>query len=101
MVRRPYAAERMGARGPGGVPDCRTAGATRTEGSADALDDADVALGGVAELFEGGLIVRAVVGRGGLRDTVELDDDHALAQSSLVRLRRHAADEEAPARRLD
>src|SRR5215831_4090850 len=86
---------------PGSIPSFGTAGAIMKSGSGNSLDDPDVALGGAAELLERGLIARAVVGRGRLRDAVELDDDDALALPGLVGLRRHATDEEASARRLD
>jgi Putative cyclase len=69
--------------------------------SADSFDDPDVPLRGVAELFERGLIARAVVRRGGLGDAVELDHDHALGEPGLVGLRWHTAHEEAAAPGLD
>src|SRR5215831_19172824 len=86
---------------PGSIPSFGTAGAIMKSGSGNSLDDPDVALGGAAELLERGLIARAVVRRGRLRDAVELDDDDALALPALVRLRRRAADEEASAPGLD
>jgi hypothetical protein len=50
-----------------------------------------VALGRVAERFERRLIGRTVVRRDCLRDAVELDDDSALVEPSLVSPGRHAA----------
>src|SRR5713101_6841860 len=62
-----------------------------------AFDDAQVALGGLAEHLERGLIALAVVGRDSALDAVELDHNHALGNPGLVRFRRVPAGQEAPA----
>src|SRR5678810_471633 len=69
--------------------------------SVRALDDAEVALGAVAERLEGGLVVGRFVRGERLVHVVELDDDHALLHSQLVGLGRIAADDEAAAGLLD
>src|ERR1700745_1156867 len=48
------------------------------------LDDAQVALGTVAEQAQCLLIDRTVMGRDGLRDAIKLDDDDALIYSALI-----------------
>src|SRR6266850_4505850 len=62
-----------------------------------ALDDAHVALGGVAERAQRFLIARAVMGCRRLGDAVPFRDDGALVQAGFVGFRRRSAHEEAPA----
>src|SRR5277367_1278044 len=54
-------------------------------------DDAQVALAGIAEHFERGLIARAVVRRRGLFDALELDQNGALLEAFFVGFCRGAA----------
>src|SRR6516165_7658030 len=61
------------------------------------FNDANVALGGVAQHLQCGLIARAVVGRGGFIQAVELDQDNALDHSLFVSFGGVAAGEEAAA----
>src|SRR5208282_4896185 len=62
-----------------------------------AFDDAQIALGGLAEHLERGLIAVAVVRRNGAINAVELDHDDALGHSGLIGFRRVCARQEAPA----
>src|SRR6185503_7453669 len=71
------------------------------ESSAQALDDAEVALGAVAERLQGRLVVRRLVRGERLVHVVELDDDYALLHAELVGLGRRAAHDEPAARLLD
>src|SRR6516165_11067014 len=61
------------------------------------FDDANVALGGVAQHLQCGLIAGAVVSRDGFLHVVELEDDDALEQALFVSLGGVAAGEKATA----
>src|SRR5215469_2247766 len=61
------------------------------------FDDANVALGGVAQHLQCGLIAGAVEGGDGFRHAVELNDDSALNQSLFVSFGGVAAGEKATA----
>src|SRR6188768_454393 len=63
----------------------------------ESLDDADVAIDGVAQGPQRLGVRGAVVRRDGLRDAVELDQHHALLYGVVVNLGGIAAREEAPA----
>src|SRR5438105_14323770 len=67
----------------------------------DAFDDPAVALGAVAQYFEGFLVVRAIVRGQRLVHVVELGDHHPLLHALLMDRRRHAAHDEAAAGFLD
>src|SRR5688572_23733507 len=82
-------------------PRSRQRGYFRLPTLRDALDDADIALGAVAEQLERLLVRGAVVRRRGLVHAVELDHHHALVQPGLVGLRRRATNDELPTRGLD
>src|SRR5688500_11870495 len=71
-----------------------------TKCSAHALDDAEVALGAVAERLERLLVGGSVVRGHGLVDVVELDDHHALLHTELVHARWQRAHDEFAARLL-
>src|ERR1043165_2399374 len=66
-----------------------------------AFDDAQVAIGAVAEHLQRFLVPRAVMRRGGVIDAVELDDDDPLQQPRLIRFDGSAARQKAPAGGLD
>src|SRR2546422_4893452 len=68
--------------------------------STDAFAEAHVPLGGVAEHAQRFLVAGAVVRGDGALEAVEFHHHRALVDPVLVGLRRHAAYEEAPARRL-
>src|SRR5262249_10012461 len=61
------------------------------------FDDAYVALGGVAQHLQCGLITGAIVGGDGLLHAVEFDDENALKHAIFVNLTRIAAGEQAAA----
>ena len=67
----------------------------------EAFHDPQIALGGLAENLECGLISLAVMGRKSLRDALKLDDDDALGDAGLVGFGRIAADQEASATGVD
>src|SRR5262245_16122691 len=85
------------------APDRRVApGRTRvrTQRSGEALEDAEVALGAVAQRLQRFLVAGAVVRRVGLGEALELDQHRALAHALLVGLGGQAAREEFSAVRL-
>lgn len=65
------------------------------------LDDTNIANCGVVKDPQGGLVRLTVVGRDGLRNVVELDNDPPLGKPRFIALYRVAAGKEAPAPGLD
>jgi hypothetical protein len=69
-------------------------------GSGNAIDDPQIAIGAIAQDAQRLLIGRAIMRGNGLCDAVELDEDRALVDATLVDLLRQSAREKAAARSL-